>query len=295
MDGTSLRRWTGYTLAAAVAAGLVACGGGEQGAQTRGEEGEAAAQQGPVVPPDSQAFVQGVVNFEGSPPESEAIDMSQEGFCAAHYGEEGPRTQHVMVSDGRLQNVFVHVKSGLDREFPTPNSAVELDQQFCRYQPHVLGLQVGQDLAILNSDSILHNINAKPTENRGFNISQPQAGMRTTRNFPMEEVMIPVECDVHGWMNAYIGVVTHPFHDVSATDGSFGMQGLPPGEYVIEAWHERYGVMADTVTLAAGDTAQVSFTYSEDMAGNPVPLGEPIHLHTHHADQETGQAGRGTR
>lgn len=265
---------------ALVLTGLLAagCGGGEGG--DAGAEGgeQAAAQQGPVVPPDSQATVTGMVMFEGAPPEAEAIDMSEEPECARAYGDAGPATQHVLVQDGHLANVFVYVKSDPGREYPTPSEPVTLDQENCRYHPHVFGLQAEQTLRITNSDSLLHNINAQPTENRGFNISQPQAGMETSRSFALREVMIPVKCDVHGWMNAYIGVLPHPYHATSAADGSFSLEALPPGTHVIEAWHERYGTQVDTVEVAAGGTAEVSFTFSESMAGAHVPLGEPLIL-----------------
>lgn len=282
MRPSDLRGWVPVAVAAVTATAFVACGGGgdQAGQESEGEQA-AQQQQGPVVPPDSQAYVRGEVQFEGTVPEAEPVDMSQEQFCAAQYQDPEPRTQHVVVNDGMLQNAFVYVRSGLERSFPTPQQAATLDQEACRYRPHVMGMQVGQPLEIMNSDSVLHNINATPSANRGFNVSQPQAGMTTTRKFAVEEVMVPVACDVHGWMNAYIGVLPHPFYDVSGQNGSVAMDGLPPGEYVIEAWHERYGVMADTVTLAAGDTASVSFTYSADMAGAEVPLGDPIYPHDH--------------
>lgn len=283
------RATTAVTLAAMAL--VAACGGGEEPAADQ-QEADRAEQQGPVVPPDSQATVSGMVSFEGTAPEPEAIDMSAEEACAAAYGEEGPTTQHVVVQDGGLANVFVYVKSDLDRSFPTPSEAVELDQQDCRYRPHVLGLQTGQQLAILNSDSLLHNINAQPTENRGFNISQPQADMRTTREFTVSEVMVPVMCDVHGWMNAYIGVLDHPYHAVSASDGSYELTGLPPGEHVVEAWHERYGTMVDTVEVAAGGSAEVGFTYSADMAGAEVPLSDPLVVHHGPDGIETERPGR---
>ena len=277
-----------HTIAAAAAVlAMAACGGGEQGDGDGGME-QAQEQAGPVVPPDSAATVDVTVNFEGSAPEAEAIDMSAEESCARAYGEEGPTTQHVRVSDGRLANVFVYVKSGIDREFPTPRQPVTLDQEGCRYHPHVLGIQTGQPLEILNSDSLLHNINAQPSTNRGFNISQPQAGMSTTRDFALQEVMIPVRCDVHGWMNAYIGVLEHPYHGVSDGSGALTLENLPPGEHVLEAWHEEYGTMTDTVTLAAGGSADVSFTYSADMAGAEVPLGEPLIVHGHGASTSRG-------
>ena len=278
---TSITRRATTALAAACLVVLAACGGGEQAADQ--EQMADAEHQGPAVPADSQATISGTVSFEGEPPEAEAIDMSAEEACSAAYGDEGPTTQHVVVSDGGLANVFVYVKSELDRSFPTPEEPVTLDQQDCRYHPHVFGLQTGQPLEITNSDPLLHNINAQPTENRGFNISQPQAGMSTTREFGLREIMIPVKCDVHGWMNAYIGVLDHPYHATSASDGSFELTGLPPGEHVIEAWHERYGTMVDTVQVAAGGSAEASFTYSADMAGAEVPLGEPLVVY-HGAD-----------
>ena len=272
---STYRRATAAVALAALFA-LAGCGGGEQEAGDQ-DGGEAMAEkQGPAVPPDSQATVGGAVSFEGTAPEPEAIDMSAEEACAAAYGDEGPATQHVQVQDGGLANVFVYVKSEVGRDFPTPSEPVVLDQEDCRYHPHVFGIRTGQTLQITNSDSLLHNINAQPTENRGFNISQPQAGMSTDREFSLREVMIPVKCDVHGWMNAYIGVLDHPYYAVSSADGSYELTGLPPGEHVVEAWHERYGTMVDTVEVAAGGSATVGFTYSADMAGAEVPLGEPL-------------------
>jgi len=146
----------------------------------------------------------------------------------------------------------------------------------------VLALQTGQTLAIENSDGILHNINTTPEVNRGFNISQP-VEMTTEREFSQPEVMIPVKCDVHGWMEAYIGVQDHPYMAVSGPDGSFTIENLPPGTYTIETWHEAYGVQTAEVTVAAQETGEAMFTYSADMAGRHVPLGEPLVLHREHA------------
>ena len=161
---------------------------------------------------------------------------------------------------------------------PTPG-AVLLDQNGCVYLPHVVGVMAGQDITIKNSDGLLHNINASPTEQRGFNTSQPVA-METTRSFGTVEVMVPLRCDVHGWMNAYVGVVDHPYHSVSNGSGAFDLSTLPPGDYVIEAWHERYGTQTQNVTVTTGETAEVTFTFRASMAQNAVvPLGTPIDFH----------------
>ncbi|HUO99949.1 MAG TPA: carboxypeptidase regulatory-like domain-containing protein [Gemmatimonadota bacterium] len=256
-----------------------ACGGpGED--PTEGGPDETAEEAGPVVSPDSAATITGTVAFEGTPPTGEAIDMSEEPTCAEAHAEPAMRIPAV-VADGRLGNVYVYVKEGLpDLDWPTPSEGATLDQEGCEYHPHVLAIQVDQPLVIQNSDGILHNINTQPTANQGFNISQP-VEMETTREFSTAEVMIPVKCDVHGWMEAYIGVQEHPYAAVTDEGGAFTLSNLPPGDYVIEAWHETYGTQTQNVTVGAQETAEVSFTFSSDMAGAYVPLGEPIDLHDH--------------
>jgi hypothetical protein len=269
-------------------AAATACGGGGDEADTGGEVATD-EEAGPAVSPDSAATITGVVNFTGTPPAGEPIDMSEEPACAEQHAE-GAMKQTAVVTDGRLANVFVYVKDGLgDRTFPTSQQGVTIDQRGCEYHPHVLAIQTGQDLIIKNSDGILHNINTQPTVNQGFNVSQPVA-METTKTFSSAEVMIPVKCDVHGWMEAFIGVQQHPYMAVSAEDGTFRLENLPPGSYTIEAWHELYGTQTQTVTVGVQETGEVTFDYSSEMAGRPVPMGEPIDLHEHDPDVRVASA-----
>lgn len=241
-----------------------ACGGGD-GAQQAAEEAGAESMAA-VVDEATAGSISGSVAFQGTAPEATPIDMSEEAVCLEKY-EEPPTTETVVVNEnGTLRNVFVYVKEGLgDLEFPVPSEPVVLDQSGCRYQPHVFGLQVGQDLRIRNSDGVLHNINAKPQVNRGFNISQPVV-METRRQFRTPEVMVRFECDVHGWMQAYDGVLDHPYHSVTGEDGSFSLSSLPPGTYVIEVWHEVYGTHSQEVTVGENEDVEVSFTFGEPAA-----------------------------
>jgi hypothetical protein len=137
-----------------------------------------------------------------------------------------------------------------------------LDQRGCRYTPHVFGVQVGQPVEIVNSDPTLHNVHAMPKTNDEFNFGQPVQGMRMRRTFSKPEVMVPVRCDVHGWMNAYAGVVTHPFHAVTTADGAFAIKGLPPGKYTLEAWHERLGTQTQTITIDGKKDATATFSFT---------------------------------
>jgi len=254
---------------------MAGCGGGDGGG---GGGGGGAAIENPVDAATA-GNIAGSIVFEGDAPSMAVINMSSESVCADKHTSPPMIEEVVVNSNGTLANVFVYVKEGLESlQFPTPG-AVLLDQNGCVYRPHILGVMVGQDITIKNSDGLLHNINASPTEQRGFNTSQPVA-METTRSFRTPEVMVPLRCDVHGWMNAYIGVLDHPFHSVSNGSGAFDLSTLPPGDYVIEAWHERYGTQTQNVTVTTGETAEVTFTFRASMAQNAVvPLGAPIDFH----------------
>src|SRR6266849_4901798 len=217
----------------------------------------------PPLPAQGGAKVTGKIKFVGTKPAMPKIDMSEEPKCTAKY-QTPPTDEAVVVNaNGTLADVFVYVKSGLPASYtaPAPAGPVTLDQDGCRYHPHVLGILVGQKLAIKNSDGILHNIKAKGTKNRPFNISQPTT-MTSERTFTAPEVVVPLECNVHGWMHAWLGVLSHPFFAVSGTDGSFTIKGLPAGTYVIEAWHEKYGPQTATVTVTGSETKTADFNFA---------------------------------
>ena len=263
-----------------VVAVLAACGGGD-GGDTGGQvdmpEQQAAA---PAAVPDA-ATLNGTITFTGTPPAPTPIDMSEEPACdAKHPG--GATSQEVVTNNGMLANVFVYVKEGITGNYPAPSNNVLIDQNGCVYVPHVSGVQPGQGLVFRNSDGIAHNYNATPTQNRGFNKSQPTSMDSPPERFTTPEIMIPVRCDVHGWMQAYVGAVSHPYFAVSAEDGSFTIPNLPPGTYTLEAWHEKYGVQTQQITVGANEMMDVTFGYSASMAGAVVPMGKPIDPHGSH-------------
>ena len=197
----------------------------------------ATAPADPVSVSADGGTITGKIKFTGTAPRNPAIDMSEEAACKAKYPTTPTEENVVAGPANALANVFVYVKSGVPagQTFPAPATPVVLDQNGCRYHPHVLGIMVGQPLEIQNSDPVLHNIKAIAKANRPFNVSQPGAGMKTTRTFSAPEVMVNLECNVHGWMHAYAGVRPDPFYAVTGADGSFSIKGLPPGTYTIEA------------------------------------------------------------
>ena len=130
------------------------------------------------------------------------------------------------------------------------------------YVPHVQGIMVGQAYRILNSDGILHNVHALPKVNPQFNKPMPPTMKETTTTFTKPENVFPIKCDVHPWMQAYIGVFTHPFFSASGTDGKFTISGLDPGTYEITAWHEVLGTQTATITVAANETKSQNFKFA---------------------------------
>jgi len=211
--------------------------------------------------PAGRATITGRVLLAGTPPAQAKLKMDADPVCQQQH-TAAVHAQGVVVNNGGLQYAFVYVKGGLEGQpFPTPTQPAVFDQRGCVYQPHVLGLQANQPLQIVNSDPTLHNVNAKPKQSTPFNLAMPTKGMTITKTFAKPEVMVPVKCNVHPWMQAYIGVVAHPFFSVSGPDGAFTIAGLPPGTYTLEAWHETLGTATETVTVADGQTQSVSFTF----------------------------------
>jgi len=267
-----------------VTGALLACSGGDN-TQGGGETdtaggGESAA---PMAVANA-GTITGMVNFEGMKPANEPIDMSEEPDCQAKH-PNGPMTETVVGDDGKLGNVFVRITEGLSGDHPAPSEPVIVDQVGCDYVPHVVGVMVGQGIEFKNSDGLAHNVQAQPQDNRPFNISQPTSMTSAAQRFSAPEVMIPIQCSIHGWMKGYIGAVAHPYFATSAMDGSFTISNVPPGTYTLEAWHEKYGTMTQQVTVDPNGTATVTFGYSASMAENAVvPLGEPFDPHNHSAD-----------
>ena len=242
----------------AVALVMSGCGGGS---------GEPAARKtepaGRTPDISTGATVTGKVSYRGPKPAVREIDMSANPACAKAHPNPVPSEEVIVGADGSVANAFVWVKSGVpEGAWAAPSKPVVVDQQGCIYTPHVSGVVVGQSVEFRNSDDTNHNIHPLPRENTEWNESQPPKGEPKLKTFDREEVMVPVKCNIHPWMRAYVGVVRHPFFAVTDASGSFSIGGLPPGNYTIEAWHERFGRQEMQVSVAAKDSKPVDFSFS---------------------------------
>src|SRR4030095_7168328 len=224
----------------------------------------------PWAPNGNEGTVTGTIAFTGTPPAPKKIDTSADPVCA----KESPNltTEDAMIKDGKVANVFVYIKDGtladgtkiVDLGFDTPSSAVTLDQHGCHYRPHVMGIQTNQKLTITNSDPTQHNIHPTPKNNPEWNQTQPNGAPPIEKTFARAETLIPVKCNQHPWMKAYIGVLKHPFFSVSGDDGTFTIKGVPAGTYTVVAWREG-GAAGESkemsVTVPAKGSAKADFSF----------------------------------
>ena len=226
--------------------------------------GESAGQAAGVyttIDQNNAGTISGTIHFAGQAPKRVQIDMAQDPVCSladANYSEQ------YVVQDGALANVFVYVKDGLGNKLYAPSSdPAVIDQKGCRFTPHVVGVMAGQPVKFTNSDPTMHNVHITPqvSTNQSVDISQPPNGSGEMRTLPTPELMIPVRCNNHPWMEAFINVAANPFFAVSGADGHFTIKGLPPGTYTIVAVHEKLGQKTATVTVTSKQTTAQDFTY----------------------------------
>ncbi|HKV93458.1 MAG TPA: DUF2012 domain-containing protein [Candidatus Angelobacter sp.] len=242
-----------------VAAALISIAGCSK-SQPASEQPAAAPKAATIsIDPSTAGSISGVVSFKGTPPKLKSLDMTQDPGCPS-----SPQpSEAVVVNGGKLANVFIYVKEGLPQgTFDVPSDPVALDQKGCRYNPHMMGIMAGQQLKVLNTDTANHNIHDMPQNNPPWNESQSPTDKPILRTFATPEMMIPVQCNQHPWMRAYINVMSHPYFAVSAADGSFQIKNLPPGDYTLAAVHEKFGEQTMKVNVSPKMDTDARFTFA---------------------------------
>jgi plastocyanin len=219
----------------------------------------------PALPMLSLGGITGTVRFTGKAPAPVKIDMTMDPACGMSGGGDN-MTEQFAVHDGKLANVFVYVKSGPPAAFTigSVGPAVVMDQKGCKYVPHVIGVLKGQSVEFRNSDITMHNIHTMPTApgSQSIDISQSPKGASQVKQFNFVENMIPVRCNNHPWMNAFINVSQTPFFAITDSDGNFSLKGLPAGDYTLGAVQEKLGEQTMHVTVKPVSTADANFTFA---------------------------------
>jgi len=209
--------------------------------------------------------ITGTIVFEGkAPPMRPVIPDSADPHCVEMHEEDPVINEALVLGEGQtMGNIFVTVTKGLpDEEYEVPSEPFEVSQHGCRYDPHVFVMRVGQTLKVTNPDGIMHNVNGSPKNNPPFNNAMPPSVEEMEVVFSnAEPEPFALKCDIHPWMRSYCAVLEHPYYDVTEKDGKYEISDLPPGEYEIQAWHEKLPPITETVMVTDDKPAVVDFTF----------------------------------
>jgi plastocyanin len=237
-----------------------------------GEPDKPKEDTGPALPVDmsNYGYIQGVVTLKGKAPAAVPIDMSMDPACNLAPGKN--LSEQIVSKQGGLGNVFIYVKEGtIPRKAPSDTPPVILDQKGCKFVPHVIGVQRGGYVEFRNSDSTMHNVHVVPgnSENDPVDLSMGPMGQPSKKQFNALETMMPVRCNNHPWMSAFINVAPNAYFGVSAPDGSFRLPPLPPGQYLVAFVHETLGEQEFQVNVPAQGAADASTSFDA-----PKPAGK---------------------
>jgi hypothetical protein len=139
---------------------------------------------------------------------------------------------------------------------------VEIDQKNCEFLPYVAAILQEQPLVLKSSDPVNHNVRFSAFTNAPFNQILPPNGQVEVK-LVAERRPIPLACDIHPWMKGYLMVFDHPFYAITAADGSFTIEGVPPGEQNLVVWQETKGYVTEglargvPVTVKAGQVTDI--------------------------------------
>jgi plastocyanin len=202
------------------------------------------------------------VSYTGPVPTPKVFDMRSAPQCAAQH-QEPVYDNSLLVQDGHLANAVVWIKGGLEKwVFAPPAAPVVIDQKGCVYHPHVAAAMVGQQVEFVNDDPEAHNVHARPQVVSAFNFLMSRQGSKRTLTFDKSEVAIPVGCDIHPWMSAYVAVAPNPYVAVTPASGSVTLTNVPPGDYVVAVWQEKLGTKEQHIKLEPRGAASLQFAYA---------------------------------
>ena len=214
----------------------------------------------PQVSATTDGRVRGRVILKGTPPsESVIAAVKADANCGKVAVGTAKTRAYVTGADGGLRYALVRVVKAPSGAGKAPSASL-IDQVGCMYEPYVSAVMAGQTFQVKNSDPFMHNVNATPKVNKGFNFAQASQGQINDKVFDKPELGVRFSCNVHPWMVAYVHVLENPFFAVTDGTGGFELpEGLPPGKYELEVTHLKSGTVKQEIEVAAGKGAEVVF------------------------------------
>ena len=221
--------------------------------------------------------IKGRFVVDGAPPKVPPLVVTKDQFCI----DTMPVNKTVVVGeDGGLANAVVFIRlprrgtieSHPDFEAQLSEPAV-LDNKGCSFEPHITLVRVGQPLVIKNSDPVGHNTNAKFFQNASFNVLIAEGQESKVDLSKGEPMPMPVNCNIHPFMQGHILVQDHPYMAASAEDGTFEIENIPVGEHEFQFWHEAPGNLRN-LKLQGATANRQGRAKLKIAAGQTLDLGE---------------------
>jgi plastocyanin len=201
--------------------------------------------------------ITGTVKFAGDAPATKMLNINKDQEACGH--EKKPSDVLIICKDtNAIKNVVVSIENiEKGKKFNHPSSNPTIDQKGCVFIPHVIAVPTNSTIDILNSDDVMHNVHAYAMKNSPFNEGVTGGG-KLPKTFEFKEV-VPLKCDVHKWMTAFIVVKDNPYYAVTDESGNFKIDNVPPGTYKLQAWQEKLGKKVSDVTVEAGKEVKADF------------------------------------
>jgi hypothetical protein len=179
-------------------------------------------------------------------------------------GETLPNETYLIEANGGLKNVVLFIESPPSGKPADPQKENLLYNDGCRYAPRVLAFQKGERLRVKSHDPKLHIPHGYLGERTVFNVSLPFKNTIIDATSKIRQTgMMKVVCDTHAWMLGFVHVFDHPFFAVTNEQGVFSIPDLPPGSYVLKAWHEDGGIKSQEIIVPEGGDVRVTFEFGK--------------------------------
>jgi len=206
--------------------------------------------------PKATGAIAGRVVLKGELPEMKPLAVEPSHKDRAVCGAEIPYERHIFGPDNAVKNAVMALAKVPGAPKPAPRK-ISLDNQRCRFVPHVQATTQGSVLRITSQDKgVLHSAMGVMTNTFNVAISSPEQVIEQKLNRPGQT---PIKCSTHGWMEAHVWVFPHEFFAVTSIEGKYRIEGIPPGKYEVKLVHEGLdaGDKPLEVTVEAGKTTEL--------------------------------------
>lgn len=225
------------------------------------------------------AIIKGTVKFSGIVPSDETIFIDRDTkYC----GEEQKLNKYI-ISDSKVKNsvVFIDIPQ---KGKPIPkDTVVDITIKRCKVDPLVSVGFVGGNFRFKNEDEILHTLQLKlwleyqqrvsgrPLKEGAtiYNLAFPKKGRELEKpikgfhRYQPDTGFIRVTSNTHTWMRGYVFVFDHPYATVTDEKGSFVIDSLLPGEYVLKVWHEGFGMQERKIKVSPNEVLEVEIDFGK--------------------------------